>query len=77
MVPELSYKKLKVNKGDQAMIAWWKMVNGKDKQSLPLRGKKEAKDLLEYCSLDTLAMVKIWKKLLELTDVSSYALNAR
>ena len=55
MVPELSYKKLKVNKGDQAMLTWWKMVNSKD--------KKEAKDLLEYCGLDTLAMVKIWEEL--------------
>lgn len=55
MVPDLSYKKLKVNKGDQAMLTWWKMINSKD--------KKEAKDLLEYCSLDTLAMVKIWSRL--------------
>lgn len=55
MVPELSYKNLKINKGDIAMLTWWKMVNKKD--------KKEAKDLLEYCKLDTLAMVKIWEKL--------------
>ncbi|WKZ25885.1 MAG: hypothetical protein QY322_01095 [bacterium] len=55
MVPELSYKKLKVNKGDQAMLTWWEMVNSKT--------KSEAKDLLEYCALDTLAMVKIWEKL--------------
>lgn len=55
MVPELSYKKLKVNKGDQAMLTWWKMVNSKE--------KKEAKDLLDYCALDTLAMVKIWERL--------------
>lgn len=58
MVPKLSYKKLKVNKGDQAMLTWWKMVNSKE--------KKEAKDLLEYCGLDTLAMVKIWERLKEL-----------
>lgn len=55
MVPELTYKKLKVNKGDQAMLTWWEMVNSKD--------KKEANDLLEYCKLDTLAMVKIWDRL--------------
>ena len=55
MVPELSYKKLKINKGDQAMLTWWDMVNSKE--------KKQAKDLLEYCALDTLAMVKIWEKL--------------
>ena len=55
MVPDLSYKKLKVNKGDQAMLTWWKMVNSKE--------KIEAEDLIEYCGLDTLAMVKIWEKL--------------
>ena len=55
MVHELSYKKLKVNKGDQAMLTWWEMVNKEEKD--------EAKNLLEYCSLDTLAMVKIWEGL--------------
>jgi hypothetical protein len=58
MVPDLSYKKLKVNKGDQAMLTWWEMINSND--------KKEARALLEYCSLDTLAMVKIWEKLIKL-----------
>ncbi len=56
MVPDLSYKKLKVNKGDQAMLTWWKLVNSED--------KSEAKNLLEYCGLDTLAMVRIWERLL-------------
>lgn len=58
MVPELSYKKLKVNKGDQAMLTWWEVVNSSDKSA--------AEDLLKYCSLDTLAMVKIWERLKEL-----------
>ena len=58
MVPDLSYKKLKVNKGDQAMLTWWEMVNSVE--------KKEANDLLKYCGLDTLAMVKIWERLKEL-----------
>lgn len=55
MVPDLSYKDLKVNKGDKAMLAWWKLIHSDD--------KSEAKDLLEYCGLDTLAMVKIWESL--------------
>lgn len=55
MVPDLSYKSLKVNKGDIAMLTWWEIIHSKDKTS--------AKDLLEYCGLDTLAMVKIWEKL--------------
>lgn len=55
MVPDLSYKGLKINKGDMAMLEWWEMVNSEDKSS--------SADLLEYCGLDTLAMVKIWEKL--------------
>ncbi|MCX6705692.1 MAG: DUF2779 domain-containing protein [Candidatus Woesebacteria bacterium] len=55
MVPELSYKNLKVNKGDVAMIAWWELIHSED--------KSVAKDLLEYCGLDSLAMVEIWRKL--------------
>lgn len=59
MVPELSYKDLKVNKGDLAMLAWWELIHTSD--------KSKAKDLLEYCCLDTMAMVKIWEKLNLLT----------
>ena len=51
------FKKLKINKGDQAMLTWWEMVNREE--------KSEAKDLLKYCGLDTLAMVKIWERLRE------------
>ncbi len=58
MVPDLSYKKLAVNKGDQAMLVWWELIHTTD--------KSKAKELLEYCGLDTLAMVKIWEKLKEL-----------
>jgi len=58
MSPELSYKTLSINKGDQAMIEWYEMAND-DKT------KKDgvAKALLEYCGLDTMAMVKVWEKL--------------
>ncbi len=55
MVPDLSYKKLKVNKGDQAMLAWWDLIHSED--------KSKSENLLEYCGLDTLAMVKIWENL--------------
>lgn len=64
MVPELSYKDLSINKGDMAMIAWWEMVNNPD-QNIK---KETAEALLKYCGLDTLAMVKIWKKLCELSQ---------
>ncbi len=58
MVSDLNYKKLNVNKGDQAMLVWWKLIHSTDKSI--------AKDLLEYCGLDTLAMVRIWEKLKQL-----------
>ena len=61
MEPEFSYKSLAINKGDQAMIEWYEMVN--DEES-----KKGAvsEALLQYCGLDTLAMVKVWERLVEL-----------
>ena len=63
MSPELSYKTLSINKGDQAMIEWYEMANGE-------KTKKDgvAKALLEYCGLDTMAMVKVWEKLREVTN---------
>ena len=62
MVPELSFKTLGINKGDQAMIAWRELIHNENADEK----NKTAKDLLEYCGLDTLAMVKIWEKLREL-----------
>jgi hypothetical protein len=60
MVPELSYKEMEIGKGDQAMMAWWEMVNG----NMPSEeAEKTKKALLKYCELDTWAMVKILKKL--------------
>jgi len=56
--PMFSYKALTINKGDQAMIEWYEMVNsdGSNKNAI-------SKALLEYCRLDSLAMVKVWEKL--------------
>lgn len=61
MEPEFSYKSLAINKGDQAMIEWYEMVNGDE-------SKKDAvsMSLLQYCGLDTLAMVKVWERLMKL-----------
>jgi hypothetical protein len=61
MVPNLSYKNLTVNKGDQAMITWWNMINNQDTSADEIKN-----DLLEYCKLDTLAMVEIYKGLREI-----------
>ena len=60
LVPELSYKNISIGSGDQAMMAWYNLVHSR-------RGKGKNQtafhDLLDYCKLDTLAMVEIWKKL--------------
>lgn len=60
LVPELTYKNLNIQKGDQASERWEYMIGNEateeEKQTI-----KE--DLLEYCKLDTMAMVRIWEVL--------------
>jgi hypothetical protein len=58
IVPELTYKALGIQKGDQAIERWEKMIDEKTS----LKEKEQiAKDLLEYCKLDTFAMVAIYR----------------
>lgn len=58
LVPELSYKNLNIQKGDQALERWEKMID----PTTPQEEKDQiAKDLLEYCKLDTFAMVEIYR----------------
>lgn len=60
LVPELSYKALGIQEGASAQRLWMEAV---------LDGKREDQkqqildDLVEYCKLDTLAMVEIYNKL--------------
>ena len=65
MIPEHSYDEMEIGKGDQAMLAWWELIN--DKLSME-EAEKTKTALLEYCRLDTFAMVKICEKLFELGD---------
>jgi len=61
LVPELTYKALGIQKGDQAVERWEKMIN----KATPQEEKEAiARDLLEYCKLDTFAMVEIYRFLL-------------
>lgn len=62
LVPHLSYQNLTIGEGATAMTAWWEMVHGKTDKD------QTAKNLLEYCKLDTLAMVEIWKVLHSLSE---------
>ncbi len=61
---ELNYKNLNgVHKGDEASAAYLELAK-MDKEEYELTRK----NLLAYCKLDTLAMVKIYQKLLELIN---------
>jgi len=60
MVPDLQYQGLDVEKGDQAMLAWYKLVF---ESSETTEKEKIKKSLLDYCELDTLAMVHIFQRL--------------
>lgn len=60
LVPDLSYDGMDIAEGATAMASWDEMVN---KDATPERKEKIRKDLLKYCELDTLAMVRIFEEL--------------
>jgi len=59
LVPHLSYKDLAIGKGDLASVRWYEIVTGEDRSN----AEQVFDDLLEYCGLDTLAMVEIFNVL--------------
>ena len=60
--PELDYNNLSIiHNGDEAMNIFPKLTEMTKQEQEEIR-----KALLEYCKLDTLAMVKIWEKLKEI-----------
>ncbi len=62
--PELDYVNLPlVHNGGEASEAFLSLKNKTPEEQIEIRN-----GLLEYCKLDTLAMVKIWEKLKEATD---------
>ena len=62
LVPELSYADMEINQGGQASSIYATLHLVEDK----IARKKIRNDLLEYCKLDTLAMVRILKRLAEM-----------
>ena len=62
LVPELSYDDLPIKEGGTASNTFLSMVNGTFEGDV----KETRRQLLEYCKLDTYAMVKILEKLLKL-----------
>ena len=59
LVPELSYDELEINEGGLASIAFESLWDENDLMIIA----ETRKQLLEYCKLDTFAMVKILEKL--------------
>ncbi len=62
LAPHLSYKELAIGKGDLASVRWYEIVTGENSTG----ADQVFNDLLEYCKLDTLAMVEIFKVLRKL-----------
>lgn len=58
MVPSLSYSKLDIQEGGMASMIYSELKN----QILPIQ-KNQRQQLLDYCKLDTFAMIKIFQKL--------------
>jgi CRISPR/Cas system-associated exonuclease Cas4 (RecB family) len=61
LLPELSYKSLNIQDGTMAMTEWERMVKLGDVNSIEFQEIRN--NLLEYCKLDTYAMVKIFEVL--------------
>lgn len=63
LVPELSYDTLSVQNGSMAFTQWHRLIF----EDLKAEEKSKIKaNLLEYCKMDTWAMVKIWEILREI-----------
>ena len=60
LIPELSYKEMDIQNGQNASVRWYDAVTG---AVAPKEAKNIYDALIKYCSLDTLAMVEIYKVL--------------
>ena len=60
LVGELSYESLAIPAGDEAMTAWAEMMRGVLTEDMVAQTKQS---LLDYCELDTWAMVRNWQVL--------------
>jgi hypothetical protein len=65
LAPEMSYKNLSIQDGDSAAVLFAEMAQGRYTAD---EVKKIRQDLLEYCRMDTLGMVKIHEALREITN---------
>jgi hypothetical protein len=65
LYPELSYKNLGIQEGGTAQRLWMEAILDNKRES---EKEKILSDLTEYCALDTMAMVEIYKKLLTIHE---------
>jgi len=63
LLPELSYNELEVQNGTMALDTWGRMVLD---ENFDENKEIVRKNLLDYCKLDTLAMVELYNKLLKI-----------
>jgi hypothetical protein len=59
LIPDLSYNDLEIQEGGTASLTFESLYHDTDPESI--RQKRE--NLLEYCMLDTLSMVKLLEKM--------------
>jgi hypothetical protein len=62
LVPDLSYDGMPVADGGMAMIAYESLLYETDQEKI----ESIRKNLLEYCKMDTYAMVRIWEELVSI-----------
>jgi len=60
LVDGFTYDDMDISNGQAAALRWYEAVTSGDKDSM----ESTFASLLEYCKLDTLAMVEIYRKLL-------------
>ena len=71
LVPELSYDRLNIQNGSDAQAIYRNLINKEYHTEGGNKGKlfnKTKRDLLDYCKLDTYAMVMLLRKLKELNN---------
>lgn len=68
LVPELNHKDLSINNGALALTRWYEMVFDGGEAMSDSEMEQTTRDLLEYCKLDTWAMVEVWRVLKKLAS---------
>ena len=65
LVPSLSYKELGIQEGATATVRWNEIVTGQVDAAAAAQIRA---NLLQYCGLDTRAMVEIWRVLVKTVE---------